>query len=233
MASTYAPNTAFLVAKEYIKSMPIERISSRVLDEVCSMIWMAAPWRWTLGSLPIVTLAANTQDYSIALPSDFLFVTEAYIASGSDIPRKLNVEPALPANVTIIGFPTKVTVFGTPGGAGTLRVMPKPPSVTAGQQVVCLYKKQAPKISDANAGTPGALQLDDEWFYVYQAGVLALAYQYADDPRAGSAQVDSSGRIVWNGQWGIFQAHLAQMRERERLQSVETPTKPEVKGDRS
>lgn len=74
MAATYAPAEAFTYAKSYVKNMPLEAVGPPLLDEVSKIIWMHAPWRWTLGALPATTLTSSTQDYTIVAPSDFLFL---------------------------------------------------------------------------------------------------------------------------------------------------------------
>jgi hypothetical protein len=63
--------------------------------------------------------------------------------------------------------------------------------------------------------------MDDEWFWVFTAGVLWKAYQWGDDGRAGSASMDSSGKTQYSGQLAIFQDSLQRMAEREKLSLVE------------
>lgn len=234
MAATYKPTDASAYAKLLVKNMPLGDVEVRILEAISSMIWMAAPWRWTLGSMPAVTLTANTQDYTVAIPSDFLWLVDPYVASGSNTPQPLSAEPVLPTDVKVVGQPTKIAVIGTPGGSGTYRVMPKLGSVASpAPQIISLYKKAPPSITAATKGTAGQLVMGDEWFHVYEAGVLWLAYMYADDQRAGSAQVDpATGKVMFSGQRAVFEAGILRMKEVEPLQLTEPKSAQEGRGER-
>jgi hypothetical protein len=193
---------------------------------VNKILWMAAPWRWTLGSLTPFSLASGTQDYSITLPSDFLYIYDAYITDGAKTGRELSVEPFLQSNVGLVGQPSEIAYVGVDGnvtGHGIFRVAPIPATqpTSNAPEVYSRYKKTAPIITASNQGTPGVLIFDDEWFWVYQAGVTWLAYLYSDDQRAGSWQVDANGRAAYTGQLGVFQGAISWMREREKLPLLE------------
>jgi len=131
----------------------------------------------------------------------------------------LYIDPALPDQVNIVGQPSRIAVTGSAGGPGVLRVYPKPGTLTTSPQVICLYKKMAPVITEKNCHTPGVLVFDDEWFWVYRSGVLWLAYLYGDDQRAGSIQAQSTGTkgMTFTGQRGVFEANLIKMAQREKL----------------
>jgi len=215
MASTKAPIEAFDFVKRFVKQMPLETVQAELLDSVNKILWMAAPWRWTVGTISPITLASDTQDYTIASPpSDFLYLLHAYISDGASAPRPLHIEPALPADVGVRGNPSAVTVTGS-----TLRVTPKPGTLPTSplQKVFLYYKKTAPVIQNSNANTVGVQVFDDEWFWVYAHGVLWEAYMYADDQRAGSAQVDAQGRMGFTGQRAVFESAIELMRQREKI----------------
>jgi len=232
MAATLAPDSAFDFAKTMIKKMPLQDIKIRVLDSINKIIWMAAPWRWTIGSLTALNLAASTQDYAITLPADFLYAVRSYITDGAKPTRELSIESALPTAVVLVGQPTRISFTGA-GGSGNARVSPKVPAdhpASPTQQIITLYKKTSPLITSGNAATGGVLVMDDEWWWVYEAGVLWLAYLYADDARAGGAQVDPmSGRVQYTGQRGTFEGALIQMKEREKLWLVDPKSAQEPK----
>jgi hypothetical protein len=222
MASTYRPIEAFDKVKIYIKSMPLDSVGVRVLDQTLKMMWMVAPWRWTISDLPVTTLASDTQDYSLALPSDFLYGYDAYYTDGDDTTRALVIEPALPADLKVIGMPTRIAITGTAGSTGVLRTAPKPGTLTGTYDIISLYKKISPVFTASNIYTAGTQVIPDEWFWVFEEGALYQAYKYADDQRAGSAQVDPiSGRIQYTGQRAIFEAALLQMIAREKLPLIE------------
>jgi len=223
MASNYRPIAASDFVKTMVKNLPIEDVGPAILDRVSKIIWMAAPWRWTLASFPEITLASNTQDYTVALPNDFLYVVTASITDSTtgESGRPISVSPVLPTNVGAIGFPNEIAVTGTAGGSGTARVRPKPGTISgATLKIYSLYKKVAPTITNRNQATAGVLVMDDEWFWVYESGVLWLAYAYADDQRAGAATMTSTGQWQFSGQRGVFEANLAVMKQREKMPDV-------------
>lgn len=219
MASTLKPQDAFDYAKHFIKDMPLDKVLPRLVDDVSKLMWMAAPWRWTLGSMPVITLASATTDYSVTLPGDFLFLHSAYLTDGTQV-RKLRVEPTLPVAVTLQGQPSRISIINS----NTARISPKPgsqPSVIP--NIISLYKKMAPTIAAKDMNTAGIQGFDDEWFWVFQEGLLWRAYQYAEDQRAGSAQVSSNGQIAFTGQRAVFEAGLQFMKANEKLPEPEPP----------
>jgi hypothetical protein len=217
LAAIYKPITAFDFAKSFIKAMPLDRVQAPILNHINQMIWMRAPWRWTIGSMPTVDLTSNTQDYAISIPADFLYLVDAQVietgTSQNTEPRDLHVEPVLPTTVGLIGQSSRIALAGA-----NYRVSPVPPVIPAGKTftVIGLYKKTAPIIGASNAHTAGVLVMDDEWAYVYEQGVLWLAYLYANDSRAGAAQV-ANGATQFTGQRGNFEAAMIAMEEREKL----------------
>lgn len=226
----YRPIEAFKYAKSYIKHMPLDDVQLRVLDGVHKMIWTAAPWRWTIGALPTLTLAPDVQDYPVALPSDFLYGINSFSTEQNEkTPRPLAVEPILPSG-GLVGQPSRIAFSGTPGTTGNARFFPKPGLInTPYPIVISQYKKAAPTLTAQTISSPGALIMDDDWAFVYESGVLWLAYQYADDSRAGTINFDSRGQYAFTGQRAIFETNLLQMREREKLLIVDTRNVPDMK----
>lgn len=224
MASTYCPADAFNQSKVFIKLMPLDQLTPFILDNAMQMFWMAAPWRWTLGNMPVVTLEASRVDYTIVDPADLLFIQpgSAYISAGdSDVGRDVNVVAHI-SNVVkrVSAAPTEVCH----PAVNTIRISPKPgATVTSGTQLVSLYKKTCPRITKANMNTLGVQVFPDEWFNVYLSAVLYQAYLYADDGRAGGVQYTEGGQRVYTGQRGVFEANLQQMREIEPLLVQQSP----------
>lgn len=225
MSSVYAPYDAFSFSKIYVKNTKLDDVEIRILDDALKYMWMAAPWRWTIGSLPTFTLVANTQDYTVTAPSDFLYLHSAYAHDGTTPPRPLEIEPALPTTTKYIGQPNRV--------AGTLvssnvqmRISPVAPNFPGvAPTVISLYKKHAPTVTSGTASTVGLQVFDDEWFWVYQQGVLWLAYLYADDDRAGSVTF-ADGKVQYTGQRASFEAGLQFMRQNEKLFLPEKQKEP-------
>ena len=235
MPSTIKPIEAFDFCKRFIKNMNLDTVQARILDDVNKIMWMAAPWRWTIGALPNITLAANTQDYTIALPNDFLYALESYVTDqAGGTPRDLRIEPFI-ATSGIPGQPSRVAFTGTPGTNGTARIFPKFQTLpTPTPVIISTYKKQAPSIKTVDdINNSGILVFDDEWFYVYESGVLWLAYMYADVQCAGSATFDSGkGSYVLTGQRGVFESNIQMMRDREKILGIDSRVAPDARMDK-
>jgi hypothetical protein len=218
MASTYAPQRAFDYAKKYLKLMNLEVVAPTLLDDVNKIMWMAAPWRWTIGAMPTVSLIAAHQDYAITVPGDFLYLLNAYLSDGVTAPRPLRVEASLPTAVTLVGQPGRVAMSGA-----AFRLSPTPGTQPGtAPTLVSLYKKIAPIITAQNMNTAGVQVFDDEWFWVFQEGVNWRAYMYGDDQRAGSAQASADGKIQYTGQRAIFEGALQVMMKNEKLPLFDT-----------
>ncbi len=214
MASTYAPSTALLYAKSFVKKMPVDtdpNINVQMLDYVHAAMWMAAPFRWTVGLVGNTTLVNSTTDYTVADPSDFLYIEGAYVAKGNSNEYLTPVSFLTNENIT----PGSPALISHPA-LNTYRVSPAP-TQNYNSPLYIYYKKQRPMITTGNYTSGGVQVFDDEWFWVYQTGVLWQAYQYADDARAGGATVDQDGKTQYTGQLGIFRASLAEMRRSESL----------------
>lgn len=108
-------------------------------------------------------------------------------------------------------------------GANLYRTFPKSGTlpVSPTQQMILQYKKTAPVITNQTQYTAGYLVMDDEWFWVYSAGVLWKAYQWGDDGRAGAVTLGANGAPQYSGQLGAFQDGLRAMREKEKLPLLE------------
>lgn len=223
MAATLAPQDALDFAKEFVKSMPFERVWEKVAQDASSMIWTAAPWRWSVGTLVNTTLAAATQDFTITKPNDFLRLERCYV---TDTVTSREVKPvsAIPATAILTGFPNYIAyVSGTTVRFDTLY---QPLSGSGGTNyLIAWYHKSAPIINNSNLTTAGVLVMDDDWYWVYRAYVLYFAYLYADDQRAGGARVslsDGKRQIEYSGQLATCMAAIETMRNDETLIWVPT-----------
>ena len=232
MASTYRPWDSLLYCKRFIKNMPLDRdIGPIALDDINKIMWMAAPWRWTLGGITPINLVAGTSDYTFSPPNDFLYLYEAFSIDTSAVqtPRDLYIEPRIVASGKTIGQQTRIAVIT--GSPTKLRLTPVPTATPGGVtlQVQGLYKKIAPVITATNMYTAGTQVFDDEWFWVYNEGVLWKAYQYSDDARAGTITFGNDGKYQFTGQRAAFEAALSQMKDREPLPGDPQRIPPDVK----
>lgn len=226
MASTFTAGQAFDYAKTMVKSMPLEKVQVQILDAVNKIMWMAAPWRWTIGNFPNIDLLDNTQDYTVTLPDDFMYLIAAYITDQANgLPRPLALEPFLPLG-GLRGQPNRLTIIldDDDDADDIARVSPVPGTVPDDSTIISLYKKNAPTIEPNNINTEGILLIPNEWKWVFDSGVLYYAYLFGDDQRAGGAQIDpGSGKITFTGQRGVFEANIQQMKEREKLLTINPP----------
>ena len=207
-----------------IKFANLEAIRPAILDDAAKFFWMYAPWRWTLGNLQVLTVAANTTDYTLTDPADFLYIQpgSVYLSEGgSDVPRYIEAVSHIHSTVQIVGGqPSQISHPAT----DTYRVFPKPgTSVTAGTKIVGMYKKQCPVITEATQYTAGTQVFDDEWFWVYRSILLYIAYLFTDDQRAGGAQTNTRGETTYSGQRAVVEANLAIMKMREPLLVAPAP----------
>lgn len=215
MAATYKPISVFDYSQLSIKNMPIDTIQTRLLDDVSKMIWMYAPWRWTIGTFDPVTITSGQTDFNIVNPpTDFLYIAKAYITNGE---QNIDLLPTsvLPANPTIVGQAKNISYLA--GVTPKFRLYPGFGSLPSGQTwtLRAWYKKVSPVITRATMSTPGALVMDDEYFWVFLEGCMYKSYFYADDARAGNASVDNKGNITYTGQRGFFEAAMLSMKTTE------------------
>lgn len=217
MASTYRPIDAFDYAKNFIKKMPLEQVSAGILDAAIKHLWMAAPWRWTIGDMPTASIAANTTDYTIVDPGDFLHLQGGRLTDGVGYNRPLTPVSHIVEPVTQPGQPTQLA-----HNTNKLIVYPAPTALPSGQTITLLssYKKQAPSITATNQYTAGVQIIDDEWFWVFQEDVLWRAFLYSEDGRAGSIQLGPSGP-TYSGQRAVVEDALNFMRQSEPLLVVD------------
>jgi hypothetical protein len=226
------PNDAFDYAKDFVKKMPLEQVQVPILDDINKMLWMAAPWRWTMAVCEPVTIAANIADFSlVSAPADFLYISRAYIWDG-ETAIELSPEPALPSGTDTKGVPNKIAYVA--GSTPKFRIHPVLGSLNSSKtyKLLVWYKKAAPEITSGNYDTAGSLILPDEWFPVYREGVLWKAYQYADDQRAGTVVMGANGQLQYSGQRGTFEAGIQIMRQCEPMLTQFVKLQPEPKKDR-
>jgi hypothetical protein len=217
MADVKRPIDAFDYAKEYLKKMPLEQVLLPVLSDVSDMLWMAAPWRWTIGVCEPVSITANTADFVVVNPpADFLYILRAYIWDGEQA-IELSPEAALPADVTTKGASNKIAYVADV--VPKFRLHPVFGSLNAAKtyKLIVWYKKHSPVLTMSSIYTEGALGIPDEWFWVYREGVMWKAYDYGDDQRAGSAQAGANGQAQFTGKRGSFEASIGWMRNNEPL----------------
>jgi hypothetical protein len=218
------PQALVEYAVQSIKSQRLDTAYRyRVADQVAGELWTAAPWRWTLEALAPITITGSVQDTAFTKPADFLYLHSATLFDADEKPIDLTPVPylqAVPAGYN--GIPKAVAYVVATGDKIRFGGIP-PAGVFEG-----LYKKTYTPVTSSNYATVGAMGVPDEWAWVAQLGVLFYAYKYADDPRAGSAQVQG-GTITYNGCLGDYKAAVEEMRRAEKM-PLEYPGIPKVRG---
>jgi hypothetical protein len=229
--ASFIPATSMSWLQAMLKMMNVNPLYPFILDDTNKLMWMAAPWRWTLGIIDAVTIPVDPAgDISIGtLPADFMFGYKAWTTSTADagIPRDLEIVGVLSDDVSVLGQPTQVQIIGTPGGAGTVRLFPQPENIAAGTKLYILYKKTAPVVNKETQGTAGVLVMPDEYVPAYNMGLLYYGYLYSNDQRAGAATIQD-GKVSYSGQYAVFMSMIQQMREREKL-PIDTDNVPSKK----
>lgn len=218
MATSIPPIDALLAANAQIKGMPLEDLYLTIANSVHRRIWQLANWTWTLASTPAITVPASTTGGTQTVEFTSLTNVGRFIEAVGITPiatgggrtdttehmRAVSLNPT----TTLVGRPTTfqyIPAFTGSTDAFKFNVLPAYPVACT---LTGVYKKVFPAITAANLGTASSNnpQLPDDWYHVYEDGVLWQAYQYAGDQRAGST---ANGQ--YTGQLALFMAGLANM----------------------
>lgn len=195
--------------------MPLEEVLIPILDDAFKMLWMAAPWRWSVGILSPISVATGS-DQSFSPPADFLYIIRAWITDGQSA-IELHPEATLPTT-NVKGVPNQIAYIAS---GSLLRINPVPTTLpnSGTWQLLVIYKKISPVLAKTNIFTAGTQIFDDEWFHVFKDLVLYKAFVYAGDEKAGSVNMQD-GKLQYTGQLAQAMAGLALMKASEPLISV-------------
>ncbi len=214
-----SPQTALEYAKRYVAQMPVDdaAVKYRILDDAHAKLWMSAPWRWSLGSLEVVTLVNDQQEVNLGSAySDLLYVVHSGVWDGQT-KNDLLVAGVLPVTTAMKGIPKLVQYVA--GSPNKLRFLPVPTGYPLANmpKVVSAYKKKMTAITEDNwsGDYDTTFGIPKEWFWVYQEIVLLKAMEFAHDPRLGGVSF-SEGRANYAGQYGVVEAAVQEMRNAEK-----------------
>lgn len=221
MSATRTPQDALDFSKQLIKSMPFDRVWDQIAQEASNYIWTAAPWRWAVGVISPIPLTAGTQTFNyVTPPTDFLRLEQCFISNGSSA-REVKPVSSMPLSATLTRPPNFVSTSSiTSSTPSQISFEALYPAIPSGQthEFWAWYKKIVPSLV-GQLNIPGALVMDDDYYQLYTEWVLYYAYRYADDQRAGGAQVtlNSQGerQIAYSGQLAVAHAALEELRRSE------------------
>src|SRR5262245_15511792 len=101
-----------------IKNAPLETVWTAIAQDASDMMWVAAPWTWTISTLAPITLSAGSQYFTVsAPPSDFQRFEKCYNSNGTyieeltpvSVPPNSPTQPIRPKFVAYVpGSPTRI-----------------------------------------------------------------------------------------------------------------------------
>lgn len=211
-SATRVASEAVQYAQRFVKQMPLAPVARDIVNQTIARMWDAADWQFTVGDIPTVILAPDTIEYSITYPDDWgRPIRASLIDSGENLAqRQIQCVSHISEADGYIGSTTKVWFKGPPGIEDNVRIAPRLKSFDTTKYITGTYKKAIPIYTNEELYTE-ALPFPDDFYYVFQEGVLWHAYLYADDRRAGDTVV-SNDRIQHSGQRAVFEAALLEKR---------------------
>lgn len=224
MPQLASPNDALVSAAIMLKNQPVVQLQQSILQDASSMLWLAAPWRWSLDVVTPFVAVGGSQDFVFTLPADWLRFERGWLQDSS---KAQELQPC--ATQPVSTLPSQPVYFSylRSGSSDLIRLNGVLPPVGSGQtgnaSFYAVYKKVAPDLTNT-FNTPGALQMDDSYFWVYRQLVLYFAYLYGDDTRAGSATTvmspDGKVQVQYSGQLGVAHAAIEFMRITENVSAI-------------
>jgi hypothetical protein len=209
------PLEALNYAKRFTGNLPVDdsTMKYRILNYAHNRLWSAAPWSWSVESIPVVTLANSTQDYTPSPAITDCFGLVKVTLRVDEEQHDLEVTAALPETTTdITGKPSQVAWTSD----DTLRVLPVPVGYSTMPKLYGWYKKDVTPIAVGNEGTDYTTLCGcpAEWFWVFEELVLLRALAFAHSPRTG-AVVSNGGQTQHSGQFGVVESAIATMKMAE------------------
>jgi hypothetical protein len=220
--STYTPQSAIDLIKNFVHGIPLDAIAPNVCDMVHSTMWVYYPWSWSIASLTAINLTDGVQDFTptntdILRPLKVRMVrTDVSPNEFEDLAVLANLPPDLSRKM---GFRTIKNV----GWFGSQSFFRLETAVNIGAtttlQIQGEYQKVPTKMSSNTMNV--VLPFPDYYFPVFVEGVKYFALALSDDPRAGGVQVARNGSIQkgYTGQWSNFMDMLLMMARTEDLGS--------------
>jgi len=229
VASTYTPKDALDFVAQFVHKIPLDKVGTKLCDITNSVIWRAFFWRWSISDFTAVTCVNGQQDYPNAIPTDFYRFHVLLLARTDITPnefRELDEKEYIGKEQSRLGGLNDIKIFSLlPEVAGIRLELPTNIQTPVTMQIQGEYQKQPTKITDASWET--AFSFPDQYFGVYNEGLLYYCYKFSDDPRAGNIEVSSTGLKQYTGQLGAFMGALGEMMQKEDLSGGQTSRFPQ------
>ena len=214
-AATYTSQNAVDLVRKFVRDAPVTSLDSQVCDMVNSIMWTAYPWWWAQKALTAISCTDGVQDFALASGNNDLHrLMQLRIARTDLTPDVYNdnitirtwLAPDLTA--TAMGNIRAASYDGINDKIRLERAINVPSGETIVIQGEYWYKPTV--IADGQLST--ALPFPNRYFNVYVEGIKWKFFQFLNDPRAGTAQMDKRGERVYTGQLGIFMDALYEMK---------------------
>lgn len=210
MASTYTWQDAVNLLQNEYPRLVANANAAMIVDQVLSLIWNFADWRFAIVNMEPFFLVPGQQDYgapNVVIPSDFLGVRRADLTYNVTQPPfqypPLNIDRTL-APVAWQGRPEALSWEPS---VGKFRVFPRVPLGIGptDYQIAVMYKKLPVRVTASTLGQ--TMPWDDIYFPTYVEGLRWGFYQ--NSPNRSQAE-----RLA---QWQVFMTLLQKMSANESL----------------
>jgi len=211
---TYKWSDAVATATQMVHSIPTAPLQLFAADQINSIIWKTFPWRWTLNALTPITLVNGQQDYT-PVPTDFWrWINPRLVRTDitPNINQPLKTAKHLEVEVQRQGGILTIQTVSYEPTVNSFRLDVTPQiSGTITAQLAGDYQQLPIKLDSVNDLIP----FPDSYFGVALEGILWMLYRLADDPRAGGVSINRPGERQEQGQLGVFQNALEDMKRNE------------------
>lgn len=214
------PSAALALAKYFIKRPPDDQLRVAIANNVYARIWNAANFVWTLGSVEVslTPTAPNTaqQNYSFTKLTDCARFVRGYISSPTSGTAAIRTD-AVNEVIPVAYIPsTDVTGLAQTfqwipgGGTDTIRLDARAlyPNNT---KFYGVYKKSLTPFTAKTIEETATFLIPDEFYYVFEEGVLWKYLRYIGDQSAGGVTIQE-GKAVYSGQFGVFMDAIQEMK---------------------
>jgi hypothetical protein len=220
MARTYTYADVLNFVGANFNKVLTDAYGAMLCDQTASMVWNAADWRQSLGSLAPFYLSPLEQDYGaplVQVPTDFLGLRTAnlvYVPTQPPSREPLHVLRQLD-KTDACGLPSAISYEPSVRKFRLDKLAPNGAAASA-YMVEGTYKRTPTKVLATDLAS-STLPFDDAYLRVFTSGLLYNYFAATSDPRAGQIQHARNGSSTCTGQLAVFLDALAEMAADEQL----------------